>query len=149
MNYTLDRFWGSTVLGDNGCILWARTKANGYGKFKLSHSVKVWAHRWILEQTLGALYDPKLWALHRCDVKLCVNPEHLYQGTARDNYNDMIGRGREAPGARAKLTEDQVREIRTVYAERRKGYKALAKIYGVSAHGIKDVVTGKTWKHVV
>ena len=76
----------------NGCWLWAKAvNTNGYGykwhKGKLHH-----AHRVSWELNRGPIPDG-LFVLHRCDVKLCVNPEHLFLGTQTDNMRDAMAKG--------------------------------------------------------
>ncbi len=89
--------------------------------------------------------------LHTCDNSLCVNPDHLYLGTAAQNTADMIKRGRRGdttmPGSRnrfAKLTEDQVRQIR---ASTETG-EALAAIFGVSSGTISKIRRYEKWRHI-
>jgi HNH endonuclease len=89
-----DRFWKSADLTGE-CWLWTKCCApNGYGQ--------VWyegkndrAHRiaWIL--TYGPI--PKgLFICHTCDVRHCINPEHLFLGTQSDNMIDAVTKGRAA-----------------------------------------------------
>lgn len=103
--------------------------------------------------------------LHKCDVPRCVNPDHLFQGTAQDNSDDMRrkGRGRSNPlrgemQPAAKLTEQQVREARqlketrfqeTLWGRARlASYKEIGEKFGVSPRTIQNAVAGKTWKHL-
>lgn len=94
-----------------------------------------------------------LHALHKCDNPRCVNPEHLFCGTSRDNTQDMFSKGRAVlhPGSRngmAILDEEKVSEIKDLL---RRGYtqKSLARVYKVSTSAINLIATGKTWRHVV
>lgn len=90
--------------------------------------------------------------LHKCDVRVCVNPDHLFLGTNQDNVNDRVAKGRSwrAQGVKhhfAKLTEADVRDIR----DRAKVWgmgRALAKEYGVSTAVISAVKRGQRWAHV-
>jgi hypothetical protein len=90
---------------------------------------------------------PDMGVLHKCDVPLCVNPKHLWLGTKKDNALDMSAKGR-ATTPFAKLTEQQVREIR---ARRKNGEKgvSLAKEYGLCTSQIAGINTGRYWKHVI
>lgn len=97
--------------------------------------------------------------LHHCDNPSCVNPEHLFLGTATDNMRDMTRKGRnirqthpekfrgENAGL-AKLTEEQVRDIRRLYAAGGVTYKELARRYGVAKYAIQSVVKRLTWREV-
>lgn len=54
-------------------------------------------HRLSLELSLGRPIATGLFACHTCDVRLCVRPTHLYEGTASDNARDTVSRGRHHP----------------------------------------------------
>jgi hypothetical protein len=71
---------------DNGCLFWPMNSWN-YGRAKVngrSQSIP----RLVLEWKLGRPIRPGYYALHHCDLPPCVNPEHLYEGTAKDNARD-------------------------------------------------------------
>lgn len=93
-------FWRHVTIGnDNECWLWtANAGRNGYGK--TMRNKKAWgAHRlaWWLANGQPAM-DPATQIRHKCDVRLCCNPAHLEPGTANDNSNDAIERGRTNGG---------------------------------------------------
>lgn len=75
-----------------GCWIFKRIGRNGYGVFKINK--KQWrAHRFSWHIFKGKI--PKdLYVLHKCDNKICVNPSHLFLGTAQDNIDDCIKKGR-------------------------------------------------------
>ena len=88
---------------------------------------------------------------HKCDVRACVNPEHLFLGTLADNSQDMVNKGRASRGERhhrAKLTEDQVSRIKTMLKEDRMYMSEIAREFGVSPTTIRAIKVGKTWKEV-
>lgn len=116
------RFSKKYRTAEGGCWLWTGCKhSTGYGRFGLSTGNIEYAHRaaWLLFR--GPITEG-LFVLHRCDVRLCVNPEHLFLGTQLDNMRDASAKGRIKPGAAtfasdethqaAKLSDAQVREIR-------------------------------------
>lgn len=96
-----------------------------------------------------------LWVLHKCDVPNCVNPDHLYAGTPRQNSDDMMRRKRWRPqyskttrpaiNPAAKLNPDAVRDIRSSKAQ---GVE-LARRFGVSRGLVSAVRVGRVWRHVV
>jgi hypothetical protein len=89
---------------------------------------------------------------HRCDVPACVNPEHLFIGTAFDNMRDAMRKGRlKLPtnkgnrNPRAVLTKDQVIAIRKEYDEVGTSHRCLAMRYGVAKRTIGKLLVGQTW----
>lgn len=146
------RFWSKVEKdSESGCWLWLGTKpAFGHGQFR--HNGKaIYAHRYAWELKHGSLSDD-ICILHKCDVPACVNPDHLFTGTREDNLTDMRqkGRGSSPPrhlGAKhpqAKLTEDDVREIRSSHETP----LALAVRYGIARRTIYNVLNGRIWKHI-
>lgn len=76
-----------------GCIEWTgRKDKDGYGLYKVKGKYKA-AHRVSYQQSFGEI-APGLLVCHTCDVRNCVNPDHLFLGTNLDNINDMLKKGR-------------------------------------------------------
>lgn len=83
---------------NTGCWLWAKgMSGEGYGVTRHPATQEICkAHRVVFDLLVGTI--PKgLLVCHRCDVKLCVNPDHLFLGTSQDNAQDMLRKGREGP----------------------------------------------------
>jgi hypothetical protein len=136
------------------CWLWTGgVSGSGYGETTCGPKPQIPTHRlsWILYR--GDIPEG-LQVLHKCDVKICVNPDHLFLGTQTDNMQDCVKKGRHRPAGcpgesnpKARLTEAQVIDIR----RRRKageGPTALSKEYGVSRIHIQYIVKGKAWSNV-
>lgn len=78
----------------NGCWLWTGTLINsGYGKFDCKWSKSNLAHRNVYQLCVGPIPDG-MHLCHRCDTPRCVNPAHLFIGTAADNMQDAYRKGR-------------------------------------------------------
>lgn len=131
---------------NTGCWLFAKSlKNNGYGQLWWNGKRRD-AHRWAWTMARGEI-PAGLHVLHSCDVRSCVNPDHLFLGTNRDNIRDMVAKGRNSRGAahtNAKLTDEIVREIRS---SSESSY-ILARRFGVSRAAIIKVRRRKTWAHV-
>lgn len=77
-----------------GCWEWTGAKrGRGYGAFKVNGKI-VYAHRYSFELHWGKLGHRSLVVRHTCDNRLCCNPNHLIMGTAKENTQDAIHRGR-------------------------------------------------------
>src|ERR1700740_371325 len=83
-----------TIIGE--CWIWQRSCASGYGRLKFRHVV-LQCHRLVYELHWGQI-PFGLFVLHKCDEKLCLNPQHLFLGTQLDNIQDCIKKGRFRPG---------------------------------------------------
>ena len=83
-----------TPVPETGCWLWTGAwDTRGYGKFKVTNSATGKAHRFFYKQMVGPIPDGML-VCHRCDTPSCVNPVHLFLGTAADNAEDKRRKGR-------------------------------------------------------
>lgn len=136
---------------DNGCWEWTgATDLQGYGRIK-SHGKSLRVHRLTYEIFVGSILDG-MYILHRCDNRICVNPEHLVVGTQRDNIRDMYAKGRGVDNSgenhgKAILTKDQVVEILDLL---QRGYsqKEIGQMYHVNSATINSIANGKSWKCV-
>jgi hypothetical protein len=88
--------------------------------------------------------------LHKCDNPPCVNPAHLFIGTAADNTGDMVTKSRHCHGVghpEHVLSDDRVREIRQLKAAG-VTYDELVRRFGVSRGVLHRIVHRTAWRHV-
>lgn len=151
-----ETFWSRVRKSKDGCWLWTLSQStHGYGQ--QWHAGKIWrCHRlaWVL--THGPIPKGQC-VCHRCDNPLCVRIDHLFLGTQRENLRDMLKKGRRRPrsigqwigsrNVRAKLTENDVRAIRSEYAAGSSLRKLSAK-FGIAHTAIASVLHRRTWAHV-
>jgi hypothetical protein len=125
--------------------------SKGYGQIH-RHGMTAYAHHVAYELLVGSIPEG-LQVLHHCDNPSCVNPEHLFLGTARDNTHDMMAKGRLLVGehrperdGNAKLTREQVLRIRERYSRDRMARAQLAQEFGISATHVWAIIHRKVWK---
>ena len=149
-----ERFHNRIIKDEGGCWLWnGRKSKSGYGMITDKGKERL-AHRLSYELYKGSLSNKFI--CHSCDRPECVNPDHLWEGTAKDNAQDMSRKGRvnktrKARGSRhvcAKLTEADVFMIRELH-KGGEGLRDMALHYAVSVTTIYDIVKLRTWKHLL
>lgn len=140
---TITRFKKKFEISPTGCWLWTDVlNEDGYGRFWFQGK-NYRSHRAAYLFFVGAIPDG-LCVCHRCDVRNCVNPAHLFLGTPDDNTQDMLKKRR---GAQKKLTPEKVLEIRRRHSLGEPKIR-IAADFGVSRRLISDVVREKIWKHI-
>lgn len=177
----ITRFWskvnkeGPVIRPGLGpCWIWtASTQSQGYPLFSFSTNRRLKdgrPARQVLVHRLSFFLHSGIWSTvyvcHHCDNPLCMRPEHLFEGTNKQNMEDAARKGRTASGNRngtrlhpdkmrrgeqvtaSKLTTQQVIEIRTRYAQRQKNQRELAEEYGIHAGTVSEIITRKIWVHV-
>ena len=141
-----------TIGAPEECWLWtAATNAAGYGVIGRGGrgELNVLAHRLSYELHIGLVPDGLI-VCHTCDNPPCVNPHHLFLGTHKTNAEDRVAKGRQFRGETAngaKLTADQVREIRMGAASGLTQASMVAR-YGMSTGQISRIVSRKQWAHI-
>ena len=143
-----DEFWRK-VKKTNGCWLWTgRTNRKGYGVINLNKK-PLYVHRLMWEIRNGNIPDGML-VCHRCDNPRCVNPDHLFVGTIRDNNRDRDNKGRSARGAilsKAHLKPDDIIDIRKAYAHGT-NQSEIARKYGIKPCSVNHIVHRERWAHI-
>jgi hypothetical protein len=146
------RFWEMVEKTDS-CWLWkGKPDTSGYGRFSPDgRPTSQGAHRVSWQWFRGPIPDD-MSVLHRCDVPLCVNPDHLFLGTRGDNNRDRAQKGRngdvrgEKVGT-SRLTAHQVVEIRRLLSEKVSQYE-IADRFGVSQMTVSRIHRRESWAHL-
>jgi len=148
----LENFLNKICFGMSECWYWrgAQNK-QGYGE---SGPPDNRAHRLAWRLFRGEI-PPGMSVLHKCDRPYCVNPDHLFLGTQKDNVQDMLQKGRchsagptGIKNGQSKLTDEQVLAMRNDRNQTGISYRLLAMRYGVSTMTAQRVCTGKLWKNL-
>lgn len=142
-------------IDENGCFNCISHKPckGGYPQITYNRTPQR-LHRFIFKEMFGEIPEG-LVVRHKCDNRVCINPEHLELGTIQDNNNDRITRGRTAKGEKAgnsRLKQMQVVEIKKILASNKVNHDLIIKIasdYSVHENTIYDIYCKRTWKHVL
>lgn len=135
----------------SGCWLWfGGQRSTGYGAFKIGYLKDGTRHMDSAHRVSWMIYRGEIpvgkCVLHRCDVRLCVNPDHLFLGTLTDNNRDMARKGR-LKGRRSKplvFNESLALAIRNDPRKQR----VIAEDYGISQSNVSLIKRQLTWKGI-
>lgn len=152
----MQRFMSKVKITDS-CWLWIGSTVSGYGQFWNGQKV-IRAHWFLLPRY------PKEGevACHKCDVKNCVNPEHVFVGTQKDNMQDAskkkrwagwtsearklaVARGENS--GKATLTDEQVAVIKSIPKKFGRGV-ALTRYFGVDPMVVGNIWNERHWTHI-
>src|SRR5581483_2532675 len=147
----IERFYEKIAFGMSDCWYWCGAMHKlGYGLMNADGETKAHRVSWILHS--GPI-PAGLMVLHKCDVRCCVNPDHLFLGTQTDNMRDMMskGRGKQTPmygeqNAQSKLTAADVAEMKRIRAETGMPYWKLAQMFGVVTMTAQRACVGTSWR---
>lgn len=137
----------------SGCWLWSGYVDDiGYGR--AGHPTENKAHRIIWTILYGAIPSGKK-ILHKCDVRCCINPDHLFIGTQADNVADMMKKGRNKcvpqcgeKNPMSRLTNDVVLKMRKLRESTNEPYHKIASKFGVSTMTAYRAITKKAWSEI-
>lgn len=134
---------------NGGCLLWAGPiNERGYGQIGVSGG------KWRVHRLAWALANGDIplgmHVLHRCDVRTCVNPLHLFLGSNADNVADMVNKGRNracagAQNGQSKLTYEIVRSV-WARINAHESCASIARDVGVSRTAVSNIKVGRTWR---
>lgn len=136
------------------CWVWQGCRIDGkYGRIS-KDGVRLYTHRVAWELANGPIPEG-MFVLHSCDNPPCCRPVHLHLGTQLDNMRERDERGRNGGykcrgerSVKAKLTREQVLEIRARRDTERISYSRLGKEYGVGTETIAHIIQRRTWRHI-
>lgn len=144
-------FWSKIRFAPNGCWEWVGYRVTGgYGTIRIDRK-PILTHRLML-QHLGMTLTSGIQVCHKCDFPPCCNPQHLFLGTAKDNAQDMLAKGRgnkprgEANGT-CRYSQAQVAEVKRLHAEGKRVVD-IVRATGVSRYQVYSITSGRTWAHV-
>jgi len=150
-----ERIFASVIPNDAGCWIWQKSKyRNGYGRFAIGGGIVIGAHRASYTAFLGDI-PSGLDVCHSCDVRACVNPEHLFAGTRSENILDAskknrVSRTHQKRGAanpQSKLNDEKVREI-LARLKSGEAKASIARSFSVTDRVIFLIARGQLWKHI-
>jgi hypothetical protein len=137
------RFMAHVVKTDD-CWLWkGALNRNGYGKLSFGNNKSATAHRVSYKIFKGSI-DNDLFVCHMCDVRNCVNPDHLWLGDHNENMIDMLDKGRKY----TRLTPDDVLKIRSLYERKDHSKQKLQVMFNISWGHLNDIIRRKVWVHI-
>jgi hypothetical protein len=137
----MDRFMAKVEkIPFTDCWIWSGAlKPNGYGDMLFKSRTQT-AHRISYQLFVGEI-DKNLDVCHKCDVRHCVNPSHLFAGTRKQNMEDAKAKNRMSK-SRSKLTQQQANDIKQLNIPN----YLIAQKYDVSQNIICRIKKGMHYK---
>jgi hypothetical protein len=145
-----ERFWSKVdIAGQDECWIWKACIKKGYGWFD-GRNAQITA--WELTYSPIEKYSG-IFACHKCDNPLCMNPNHLFLGTLLDNARDRHSKGRDAymkgsANPSARITEDDAVAIRELHSNNVFSTREIAERYKLSLSHVRRIIRREKWAHV-
>lgn len=151
MGNLISRLDKKTFYSPDGCWYWTGiVDHKGYGMIRFDGPKGFWkkAHRVSYEAYKGQIPEGLL-VCHSCDNRRCINPDHLWLGTNKDNINDRDRKGRGADhsgenNSQAKITREQVEIIKSLSGK--KTQSEIGAMFGIAQCSVSAIVRDKRWQ---
>jgi hypothetical protein len=158
----IDRFHKNYII-DPITNCWNYNKSldkDGYGSMSLGYDSIKKRYTSIKSHRFSIMLDGRdptgLLVCHHCDNPRCVNPQHLFLGTAKDNHQDRIKKGRSgnstpskgSKNGNSRISEDVAKKILNEYQTENVSQVSLSKKYNVSTFTVWTIVNRKNWQHI-
>ena len=149
IDFLKQKLLGNIIKTERGCWIWKKYKnKEGYGAMRINGNI-LKTHKASYQVFNGEIGEGLI-VCHKCDVPPCINPDHLFLGTNRDNKYDSINKKRHNAGSnhgKTKLTEEDIIKMRR-YSKL--GFKnvTLARRFKLSPWTISEIITHKLWVHI-
>lgn len=137
---------------ENGCVLFTgHLDKDGYGRVRVGRRMYR-THRLAWELANSSI-EKGICICHKCDNPSCVNPDHLFAGTPKDNTQDMFRKGRQSrrggvDNGNSKLTPDKVLRLREMHAAGA-SLRELSNTFSIHPAYASQVANGFNWKEIV
>lgn len=134
---------------NSGCWLWLAgiNPSNGYGRFYTNGAVVVYAHNFSYRAHKGQIPSGKI-LRHTCDVKSCVNPDHIIPGTTQDNSDDAVARGLMPKGENHGMAKLTAETVLAVYAAPG-SISEVSRKFSLSRIHVQRIKNKEVWRHIL
>lgn len=128
---------------NSGCWIWMKSQSgNGYGSaYKDGRNRNASRVSW---EVFNGTVPPNLFVCHKCDTKLCVNPDHLFLGTNYENITDMVKKNK---CYNRRVSDTSIREIRSL-GNIGESTRTISGKFGISEGHVRKIITLRAAKHV-